>query len=149
MLQGGDWLVGQAETDTVPTVIAYVPVPVMPSCLIYLYDATGGARHQLVESICQYVFENGAHKIKWQQFFDKPLYATEYGFTLIGTLKSEALSNDTWVDILLHEKLHPDWHEDVGESLPLVEVEAAPPKEAKPNVRKRNTPPAAAPTALR
>lgn len=138
MLQGGDWLVGQDEADPVPTVIAYVPTPITPSPLIFLYDSTCGARHQLVESVCQYVFENGAHKIKWQQFLDKSLYATEYGFTLVGTLKSEALSNDTWVDILLHEKLHPDWYEDVGEELPLVAGEAiAPAQEAKPNGRTR------------
>lgn len=120
-LQGGDWLIGSDGAGTSEVeVIAFVPAPITPSCPLMLYDATDGGRPNLVESICNYAFENGAHKLVARVLSDKPQYLTKYGFREVGALHSEALSNDTWMDILLYEKLHPDWTEEVGEALPEV-----------------------------
>lgn len=138
LLQQGDFVVG-AEGDEALTVVAYIPQPVLPSAQLLLFDATHGSRQRLVDSVVEFVFESGAHKVTVRQPVNTTQYLPKYGFREVGVLHSETLFKEDWVDMLVYEKLHPAWAHDVG--VPLPEVQAAPTGEdTKTNGRNRTRP---------
>lgn len=130
MLQHGEWLIGEDDDSGAQCLVAYVPSPVQPVQRIYLYDVTSGGRGDLVDSLCNYVFEGGAHKIKLAVANGDGLEA--YGFRLVGAQALEAWTKEGWVDILLFEKLNPSWAESTGE---VIESSAKKVVERKRNVR--------------
>lgn len=119
MLQHGEWLVGEDDDSGAQCFVAYVPTPVQPVQQICLYDATEGGKGELIDTLCNYVFEAGAHKIKLAVANGDGLEAC--GFRLVGAQALEAWTKEGWVDILLFEKLNPSWAESTGEVIEPVE----------------------------